>query len=299
MTHRTVGWVLAISLGVASAMSAQPPRDVHLLRLPGDTVDVMYSPGTLDRASHVQKRLEVLAATLRDWTRYPVGATVYVLNRSDWKATQAGPYYGVPGRVMGDALAIAADGDMELAGFWQYLLGRPAPQLPGVPLTAPPEGADALAMSDLLLQLEATASMLGQAGLSASSPINNRLAVHLTAWDILALHEPERVDELDRVFTDLGRWPTRPLDDRDLTLEEWVSLEAHFFRGAQIIRQGSGKNPSKKVLRSAMDNGGVIDLEPLTGKKKLRAPLDAWSQAWVEDAGAREGSEVAEPDSPG
>lgn len=254
------------------------------MRLPGDTVDVHYSPGSLDRAAHVQKRLEALAATLIDWTKYPVGMSVYVLNRADWEAANAGPYYGVPGRVTGDALAIAAEGDMELASFWQHLLGHPAPQLPGVPLIGPPEGADALAVSDLFLQLEATASMLRQPGWTANSPLTTRLAVHLTAWDVLNQYEPHRLSEVNQIFADLGRWPTKALTDQSLSIEEWVSLESHFFRGAQIIRE-EVKNPSRKILKAAAKNDGVISLEPATnGKKRLRARLVEWSEAWAESA---------------
>lgn len=276
------GGVLA-GVAMLAAVPGTSAQDVHLLRLPGEAVEVMYSPGTLDRAAHVQKRLQVLAGTLRDWTEQPVGMTAYVLSRDDWMASKAGPYYGIPGRVTGDALAVAADGDMRLAGFWQYLLGRPAPQLPGSPLVGPPEGADALAASDLMLQLEATDSMLRQAGWSANSPLTMRLAVHLTAWDILAMHEPNRMAAVQRIFTDLGRWPTQAVGSGILSIEEWLSLESHFFEGAQIIRQATGGTPSKKVLKAAR-NRGVIDLEPMTSKKEVRTGLEEWSEDWAEDA---------------
>ena len=215
--------VIAMGLGPVAA------QELRLMRLPGDTVDVHYTPGSLDRAAHVQRRLEVLAATLTDWTEYPVGLVVYVLDRQDWERSNAGPHYGVPGRVTGDALAIAAVGDMELARFWQHLLGRAAPQLPGVPLIGPPEGADALAISDLFLQLEATAAMLRQPGWTANTPLTTRLAVHLTAWDVLSVREPERVAQLERIFSDLGRWPRPASPDRGL-----VDRGVDWSRGALL-----------------------------------------------------------------
>lgn len=277
---------LLLTATVLSGAAAATAQDVHLMRLPGEAVEVMYSPGALDRAAHVQKRITALANTLRKWTEYPVGMTVYVLNREDWEASRAGPYYGVPGRVTGDALAIAAEGDMELAGLWQHLLGHPAPQLPGKPLIGPPEAADALAVSDLLLQLEATAAMLRQPGWAANTPLTTRLAVHLTAWDVLALLEPERLPVVNQVFTDLGRWPTKPLGSGELSIEEWLSLESHYFRGAEIIREEAAKTPSKKVLKAAAKNNGVIDLEPATKRnKQIRARLAEWSEEWAEAAG--------------
>ena len=286
--------VLVAVIAVSAATVARA-QDVHLMRLPGEAVEVMYSPGALDRAAHVQKRINAVATTLRKWMQYPVGMTVYVLNREDWEASRAGPYYGIPGRVTGDALAIAAEGDMELAGFWQYLLGRPAPQLPGTPLIGPPEAADALAVSDLMLQLEATAAMLRQPGWAANTPLTTRLSVHLTAWDILSLYEPHRVAEVSQVFADFGRWPTTPLGGQELSIEEWLSLESHYFRGAQIIREEAGKTPSKKVLKAAAKNNGVIDLEPATKRnKRIRARLAEWSEEWAAEAGVASDSASAD-----
>jgi len=256
--------------------------DVRLLRLPGDTVNVMYSAGTLDRASHVQRRLEALAGALTKWTKHPYGMTVYVLTRADWEASNAGPYYGIPGRVTGDSLSIAAEGDIELAAFWARLLGRPAARLPGYPLIGPAEGADALAVSDLFLQLESTAVMLRQAGWSSNTPLTMRLAVHLAAWDVLAVREPTRVGELDRVFADLARWPTEHEQGQGMEIEAWVSLESEVYRASNWVRSAVDKSATKKVLKAAEKNGGVISMEPITDKdKQLKAQLQEWSRTWA------------------
>ncbi len=257
------------------------PADVQLLRLAGDTVDVMYSPGTLDRAAHVQRRLEVMAEDLRKWTQYPIHLTVYCLTRSDWEEANAGPYYGIPGRVTGDGIAIAAEGDLELAALWTRLLGHPPQPLPGSPLTGPPEGADALAATDLLLQLEGAAAMLRQTGWTADTPVAMRLAIHLAAWEVLAIREPSRVQEVGRFFSDLERWPTRlETNPGSMTLEEWVSYEANFYRGAKVLSGSDGK-AARKLAKLAIKNGGVVSLEPLAKKKAVREQFEAWSRAWA------------------
>ncbi len=276
-------WGLLVAVLLSRALlPAGASADVRLFRLPGDTVHVMYSAGTLDRAAHVQQRLEALAATLTKWTKHPYGMTVYVLTRADWGEANAGPYYGVPGQVTGDSLAIAAEGDIELASFWRRLLGRPAKRLPGYPLVGAPEGADALAVSDLFLQLEATAVMLRQAGWSSNTPLTMRLAVHLAAWDVLAMREPQRVREVERLFADLGRLSNPDDGEEGMLIEEWVGLEAEFYRAAKLVRTAAGKLATKKILRAAAKDGGVISMEPITNKnKRLKAELQEWSRTWA------------------
>ncbi|MEM6796482.1 MAG: hypothetical protein AAF725_21095, partial [Acidobacteriota bacterium] len=104
------------------------PSEVSLATLPGNSTQMRYTLGALDRAARIQLRLEGMMRLSSRWAQ-PGTLTVYVLSRQEWATERIRMPYGVPIRVGPSGLAIPALGDTETARLWSNL-GFPLPSAP-------------------------------------------------------------------------------------------------------------------------------------------------------------------------
>ena len=94
---------------------------------------VRYSPGALDRASHVQRRFALLAEDFRKWSKQPVPLSVVLLSRTDWEALDLAVPYGLPAHLANGEVALCAWGDLGTVNLWRSLLGGELPANRGPP----------------------------------------------------------------------------------------------------------------------------------------------------------------------
>ena len=86
---------VALLLLPAPATAQQAKPLPYLLDVGDLRALVRYSPGALDRASHVQFRFALLAEDFGKWSGQPVPLSVVLLSRTDWEALDlAVPYCG-------------------------------------------------------------------------------------------------------------------------------------------------------------------------------------------------------------
>lgn len=225
-----------------------------LLVLPGDAVTIRYTPGTLDRAAHVQRRLETLAELFALLSKRPQTLEAWVLAREDWEAAALERAYGLPLQVGPAAFAIPGWGDDAQVGAIESLLGEPAPELDGVPLRGTAREGGALQVADAILQIEASRDFAERAGLRGDAPWVDGLLAQWVARLAFERFEPGRMPQIARLFDAFAMTQGGP---RALRLEDFVAglplaidlwYQAQFLRGADQIWVEKGERASSRWL---------------------------------------------------
>lgn len=251
------------------AAAASPVSPVHaqgeqpfLLTLKDEPVLINYSPGSLDRAHHVQQRLELLTKDASKWMSEELHLRVFVLGRTEWGELGFHLPYGIPGRMPGNTLAVPAAGDEGTVALWTRLRGAPPPPLPGRPLRGTMEEASSLALADLLTEVEAARILLALGEVRGETPWVHQLLAHLLARTAFERYEGPRLGEIAGVFHDLGTGVVAPLSldsyTQGLDLETYLWFESRFHDGARVVMEGSGKNEAKRLLKLARKNRGIL-----------------------------------------
>lgn len=255
-------FVALIGGGICQVRAQTGGGQPFLLTLPGDAVVVNYAPGSLDRAYHVQQRLELLVGDASRWSGERLRLRVFVLGRAEWSEMGVGLPYGLPARLPGDVLAVPAAGDDGTVALWTRLRGAPPPALPGRPLAGTPQEAASLALSDLLTEIEAARTLLALARLRGETPWVHQVMAHLLALSAFERYERARLDEIGRFFSDLGRQvsetPALERYTEGLDLATLLWFESRFHAGARRVLDDGKKNEAKVVLKLARKNGGVL-----------------------------------------
>ncbi len=259
-----LGGVLALLLLTSTAalgdVAGHQTIDLPLLlELPGDLVQVRYTPGALDRAANVQRRFELVAGEFARTGYKATALVLYVLSPEDWKAARLGVTFGLPARLGTDAVAVPAWADEELVGKFRAWLGGEVPLPAGHPLLATPAEAGSLAVSDLLAQIEVSRLYVDRARLDGDRPWIAPLAAQLVArlaWDRI---EPGRMPEIAALFDRLAQIDRAPeghalAEWRDgLPFAERCWFETRFLRGADQIVVALGPRASRRLLAKAVD----------------------------------------------
>jgi hypothetical protein len=233
-----------------------------LLLLPGRPVDVRYVPDSLDRAASVQKRLEVIAATLEPIADRPFPLRGVILDREAWEKAGLGVPWGLPARTGSSVFATGADGDAEMVRRIRSLTGGWLPELSGVPMRGTPEGASALEVSDALLELEVARGFLEYEGLRASDPwvgaLLDQVAARL-AWEATDPGGmPALADLFDRMAAVQGGTPRLADYRRDLSTEEDLRFQSRFLRGADVVWVEKGARGSRRWLKKLVREGAPV-----------------------------------------
>lgn len=264
LTTIVIALSLPLGAGGLSSLRAQAEGDrPFLLALRGEAVVVNYSPGALDRAHHVQQRLELLTEDASRWMNTELRLRVFVLDRREWSEMGIGLPYGLPTRLAGNVLAVPAAGDDGTVTLWTRLCGEPPPPLPGRPLQGTAEEASSLALSDLLAEVEAARTLLSLAGIRGETAWVHQVMAHLLALAAFERYERARLDEIEEFFATLGRGvdetPSLARYTEGVELATLLWFESRFHAGARLVLDNGKKNEAKALLRLARRSGGILE----------------------------------------
>jgi hypothetical protein len=277
MRRAAVVFALGFALpGIAAAESA-PASLGNLLNLRGARSQLRYTPGALDRAAHVQARLDTLAADFAAWSGKRFALQGYVLGPEDWAAADMTAAYGLPERTGPATVAVPAWGDERTVALWRDLLGGALPWGSGLPVRGTPEEAASLALSDVLLQSALAKLFLEGVGVSGDPGWVDEVLAQSVALAAFHLHEATRVPEIEHVYARLA--------ESAASSASGLSHEARCFAAARIVVAKDGLRTPKRLLKLARAHGGRIG----AGDLVARYPeLSAWmSTAAPAPAGTR------------
>ena len=278
MSGRSVALMLLLAL-VAMEAAPQAPPLPFLLALKGKATVINYTPGALDRAVHIQRRIELLVVDFSRQIKQQLLVRIFILSRNEWSQFGFGLPYGLPGRIQGATLAVPALGDAGTVSLWTEILGSSPPPLPGIPLKGTAEEASTLAMADLLTEVEAARLLLSLAGIRGDEVWVHQVLAHMVARMAFASYEGPRMGEINAFFEQLAHGSENHALERyspgiDLTTLLW--FESRFHRGSRVLLEGGHRNGGRGILKRAMKNGGLV-----TGKELLdRYPrLGEWLES--------------------
>jgi hypothetical protein len=258
-----VGGLLAILLASPAAAQSGSARDAlwSLLLLPGKQVSVRYTPGSLDRASRLQQRLEPLAKELGSWSGQAAPLAIFLLSREEWEQVGIALPYGFPARLPGRLLTLAAWGDDGTLDLWQGLLHEQLPEAESGFAAGSPTTQASLEVCDLLGSVEAARILLEKAGVSGEELWISELMAH-TAYLAVRWQGPPRAggDEDVRSATAVRPSGALPLAayEAGLSMEDWLWFQSAFYRGARQLIERRGHKVGRLLLRTAAKNGGTL-----------------------------------------
>ena len=281
-------WFAGASLGPpVSAQEALAPSS--FLTLFGKGCAVRYTSGSLDRAHHILKRLELLTYYFNLWNDVPTPTAVYVLFREEWERVGFATDYGIPLRSSPTAIFAPAVGDDGTVSLWRQLLATERlPLVPGVPLIGTAEHAASLALADVLLQVEASRGFVQRAHLLGREAWIGEVVAHVSAVTIFFMYERPELPEITTAFAAMGETlgGESAFGGSDFApglaaqggeeLRKWLWFQAQFHRGALIIFEKDGKKAIKKLRRLSDKSGGLVPLPALLERyPDLRPWLDS------------------------
>ncbi len=271
-----VGSLATALLAGAAGMSDESRVVANLLKLHGEIVPMLYSPGALDRAAHVQQRLDALKTDVRKWSGIDLDLRAVVLSPEDWQSLRVPVPYGLP-QWTSIGLASPAWGDQHSVALWHELVGADLPWGGGDPLRGSRDEAASLALSDTLLQVECGRLAAARAIAVRGPDWIAELLAHVVALAAVAMHEEEREGEIAALYAALAQRLPAPGPVRAFAVgaEYRVRLayQPLFERGARIVLAKDGRKSAKTLLRLPEKNGGQLT----EGDLVARYPeLKAW-----------------------
>jgi hypothetical protein len=258
----------------AEAMSTPPSGPTEpLMVYNGEESAIRYTPGALDRAVHVARRLDLIIAEMRKPLGVVLPITAIVLSREEWERKGLERTYGLPQPLSVGTIALPAAGDAGTVNKWKTWLGTGLPDIGGVPMVGTRDDASSLMLSDLLMQVEVCELILDRTPVAAAEPWIRGLLSQLAALTLWSDFEPSRVPEIDHVWASLrGQLPPLlALEQRrieagqpPLRMEHWLLAESYLFDGAARAlasgkKSGDGVKSFRKLLKTM-----VKDAKPPT-----------------------------------
>jgi hypothetical protein len=267
--------VLALVPLGGTSQEAPPP---FLLVLKGQAAYVNYTPGALDRAIHIQRRIELVAVDFSKLTKMQIRVRVFVLSRDEWGQFGFGLPYGLPGRIRGTTLAVASLGDPGTVSLWTDILGVAPPPLPGIPIKGTAQEASTLAMGDLLTQVETARILLSSGGIRGEVGWVQQVLAHLVARVAFERYESARLENINNFFAQLGQGAsghTLAQYSQGLDLKTLLWFESRFHQGARLVLEGGKKNEGRELFKAAVKNGGLVTEQMMLERyPQLRVWLD-------------------------
>lgn len=249
---RRAALALALLLAAAAAGAAEAP---YLLTLEGPPVTVRYSPGSLDRADQVQRRMSRLVGeTGHRKLRQPL-LVVELLRAEEWRQIGLAEPYGLPAIGGAGTLVLPAWGDVETVALWRRLLDGWLPSIPGAPVRGSSEEAASLEGADLVGEVEASRIVLSRLGLTGAEPWIDDLLACALAVTALRRHQPERWAEARQIHARLAARPEAARDERLGRLR--------LVAAAERVGGETGKLPFKPLLKMAAGKRGPLTAERL------------------------------------
>ncbi|HET9765446.1 MAG TPA: hypothetical protein VFS60_01290 [Thermoanaerobaculia bacterium] len=229
----------------------------QLLLLSDDACEVLYVPGTLDRAAHVETWLRSLAVGAARRTRHPARLVGVVLPREEWQQAKLPCAYGIPCRAGARVVALPAAGDAGTVALWQGLLGA-LPRLAGMPLMGTAEEASSLAPVDSLAGLVAARDLVVAAGLAGDEPWVTDVIAHALNLDAARQTRSGRAEDLDgfwgTILQRYGPLGVEPADPQAVELHH----QAKLFLAAHALLGSDGNLPARTLRKLQEKGGGTI-----------------------------------------
>lgn len=254
-------WALLLTSPVAAQGGGSRDALWELLLLPGNQVSVRYTPGSLDRASRLQQRLEPLVKEIGSWTGQPASLAIFLISRDEWEQVGFALPYGFPARLPGRLLALAAWADDGTVDLWRGLLHEQLPEAATGFAAGSPTMQSSLEVCDLLGSVEAARILLEKAGLAGDELWISELMAH-TAYLAARWQGPPRAggDEDVRSATAARPGGALPLAayEAGLSMEDWLWFQSAFYRGARQLIERRGHKVGKQMLRTAAKSGGTL-----------------------------------------
>ena len=257
-------FLLAAALLGTGGASAQP-QFPFLLDLKPNTISsvrVRYTPGSLDRASHIQTRFSIVASDFAKWGKQKVPLLIYLLSREEWEGLGGGLPYGVPARLPSGEVMLSAWGDPGTVALWRRL-GVPLPELEGFPIRGTPEEVASMVLVDVFGQVEACRALLGRAGYRAAEPWIVDLMAHTLSLASSLRSEPGQMDPIGSLYDHLLERRARqsaPTDalGREGDLVVWLWEQAEVHRAARRLIERRGHQAAPALLKLARKKAGVL-----------------------------------------
>jgi len=270
-----VVWTLTAS--IVAALGVQSASTAYLMELPGQRVDVRYAGGSLDRAANLQRRFELMLEAASRWTNTALQLQLVVVDRDDWGSVvgRAIPY-GVPTIDHDGSVVVAAQGDQETIALWHGALGLSLPRVQGMPLIGTREEVASLAIGDLLAQLDVARVVLDEAQLRGATPQIEGLLVMATAWNAWGRFEPDRLNEIGAILTQLASAPGAA----GPAYSSFVAA-ARMLPAARQLLEASGHRPLRRLAKLAESGEGTVTACALL---KEYDGLRAWQRTHSEPA---------------
>lgn len=236
-------------------------RNPDLLLLPGRLCEVRYVPGSLDRAAHLQQRLDRIAEALRPLADAEQTPRLRVLDAEHWQAAGYERQWGLPAPAGDLEFAVASEGDPATVARMRDLTGGYLPRMSGDPFRGTADEAASLLVADAVLQAELATAWLRRIGARGGEPwvegVLGQLVARLT-WEATdAGQMPAIADLFDRIALTHGGLRSRRLEDyrAGLPLEEELWYQAQFLRGADLLWVEKGSAGVRRWLRDVARRG--------------------------------------------
>lgn len=249
--------VLLTVLGVAPAAAQDMPFLLDLPVTPDRAAAVRYTPGSLDRAAHVQNRYSLLADDFNRWGGRRLPLLVVLLSREDWQRLGVQLPFGFPVRLPNGTVMLAAWGDGGTVELWQQLLAEGLPALDGTPIRGTTEEAASLLITDLLGQVEAARGLLSRGGFGSPQPRIADLMAHTLALSAVLNHDRGRLGLLDDLYRQLETAPAE-IPGADPTLGGWLRYQGDAYRAARTLAVKRGNASAKQLLKLARKKDGTL-----------------------------------------
>ena len=227
----------------------------YLLALEGPPATVRYSPGSLDRADRVQRRLVRLVAETGHRKLRQQLVVAELLRADEWRQSGLAEPFGLPAISGTGSLALPAWGEPETVALWRGLLDDWLPSSPGTLLRGTPEEAASMEAADLVGEVEASRIILAKLGLTGDQPWVDDLLACTLAVSAVMRGEPGRWAEVRQLHTRLAARPEAARDER-LRRLRWVAA-------AERIGAEKGKIPSRPLFKLANKSKGPLAAERL------------------------------------
>ncbi len=253
-------------LTLVSGADAQPlptvGRGSGFLTIRGQTVTVRYYSGSLDRASHVLSRLDLIIGDLQKRGKRPISLTAFVIPREQWGDGTPTRPYGLPLTMAGSSvILVPALGDAGTVKLWEHWLGTELPRLSGFPLRGSVKAASSLVLADVFLQRAAAGVFVDRHELIGRRPWVRGLLTHLVALELFARYEPSRMIEIEMTYRTLGRQLSALSQLREgepMPVEDWLLTETRYFAAALAIFREEGRSAVKRALKLRSKSEGPL-----------------------------------------
>jgi hypothetical protein len=271
---------------LAAQLQAAPRRadpDLpQLLDLGGSPLAVVrYTPGSLERAWRVQRRLVTFSAEVTTLLNDRTPFLAYLLTREEWEAAGFQRPFGMPELTAGGALALPAVADAESVRLWRGLLAGALPAPSSHQMMASPQEVGALTAAEVLGWVEIGRLVVERNPAAVDTPWLSEVLAHLVARVPFIRNHQDDLAAIDSVFVGMvmagGGDGARPLAAwrPDLPIAEQLWFQGQFGRGAAALIADRGFFPTRRLME-----GALRKRKPLTAASVLeRGPaLAGWLQ---------------------